>query len=479
MKKICLSILAVLSLCAPISGKIQMPDILSGNMVLQQSTSVKLWGKAEPDSRVTIFTSWDREKYKVISDEEGKWIVSVQTPEAGYTPYYIEVSDGEKLRIDNILIGEVWLCSGQSNMEMPLGGYRDASVEGGNETIATSAGKKGIRMATIKKEGAHVPQETCTGVWEVCSPETTPKFSAVGYYFAERLNQVLDVPVGIINCSWSGSQLECWLPREIVKDYKDIDLSKADYSNRRNFHAGVSTIMYNGMLKPLANYTLKGFLWYQGEANCRRHTTYADRLVTLVNRWREDWGLGDLPFYIVEIAPHIYGGKVQVAAYLREAQYQAAARLTNCGVVCSNDLLYPDEQHQIHPCKKKEVGDRLAFMALNRDYGYKDIACESPTYKEMKVEGNKAIISFNNATGFTSYAHYQFTGFEIAGEDRVFHPAFASTDYRTLTVSVWSNEVEKPVAVRYCFKNYQIGNLKTNRRLPFAPFRTDNYPPET
>ena len=480
MKKICLCILAALSLGASMSGKIQMPEILSGNMVLQQDTSVKLWGKAEPESTVTVFTSWDKEKYKVMSDENGNWIVTVTTPEASYTPYYIDVSDGEKLRLDNILIGEVWLCSGQSNMEMPVGGFLDSSVEGGNETIALADSKKGkIRMATIKKEGAHIPMETCKGVWEDCTPETAPKFSAVGYYFAERLNQVLDVPVGVINCSWSGSQLECWLPREIVKDYKDMDLSKAEYSNRKHFHAGVPIVMYNGMLKPLAKYTLKGFLWYQGEANCRRHTTYADRLVTMVNRWREDWGQGDLPFYMVEIAPHAYGGTEQVAAYLREAQYEAASRLTNCGVVCTNDLIYPYEWRQIHPCRKKEVGDRLAYMALNKDYGYKTLACDSPTYKEMTIKDNMATISFNNATGFTSLPHNEIVGFEIAGEDRIFHPAYVKTDYRTKTITVWSDEVKKPVAVRYCFKNFQLGNLITNTRLPFAPFRTDDFPPET
>lgn len=477
MKKFCLFVSVLLSILETAYGKIELPEILNGNMVLQQNTSVKLWGKAAPDTRVTVRTSWGKKKYIVQSDADGSWLAVVETPEADYTVRHIDVSDGETVRIDNVLIGEVWFCSGQSNMEMPLGGFLDAFTQGGNETIAAAGLKKGIRMATIKKEGAHGPQDTCVGSWAVCSPENAPKFSAVGYYFAERLNQVLDVPVGIINCSWSGSHIECWLPREIVKDYRDVDLSKAEYSNRRHFHAGVPTIMYNGMLKPLINYTIKGILWYQGEANVKEHACYADRMVTLVNRWRKDWGLGDLPFYMAEIAPFDYAGKGEEAAFLREAQYKAAARLPRCGIVCTNDLVCPNERKQIHPCRKKEVGDRFAYMALNRDYGYKDIACDSPVYKEMTVKDSVAVISFDHVSGFSSYCEY--TGFEIAGEDRVFHPAQARTDYRTRTVSVWSRGVKKPVAVRYCFRNFLLGNLKTNRGLPFAPFRTDNFPPET
>lgn len=476
MKKFCLFIWVLFSICVAAYGKIQLPEILNGNMVLQQNTSVKLWGKAAPDVPVTIRTSWDGKKYTVQSDAEGDWLAMIDTPEADYTPRYIDVSDGETVRISNVLIGEVWFCSGQSNMEMPLGGFLDSSTQGGNEVIATSHLKKGIRVATIKKEGAHIPQETCVGSWAVCSPENAPKFSAAGYYFAERLNQVLDVPVGIINCSWSGSRIEGWLPREIVKDYKNVDLSRAEFSNRRHFHAGVPTIMYNGMLKPLMNYTVKGILWYQGEANVKDYAHYADRMVTLVHQWRKDWGLGDLPFYMAEIAP-FEAGKGEVAAFLREAQYKAVARLPHCGIICTNDLVNSNERQQIHPCQKKEVGDRFAYMALNRDYGYKDIACDSPVYKEMTVKDSVAVIGFNDVSGFSSYCEY--AGFEIAGEDRVFHPAQAKTDYRTRTVSVWSGAVKKPVAVRYCFRNFQLGNLKTNRGLPFAPFRTDDFPPET
>lgn len=399
----------------------------------------------------------------------------IETPKADYTSRYIDIFDGEMVRIDNVLIGEVWLCSGQSNMEMPLAGFVDAVVQGGNETIATVGLKKGIRVATIERVGAHIPQETCMGSWKICNSENAPKFSAVGYYFADRLNQILDVPVGIINCSWGGTRIEGWLPRDIVKQYENIDLSEAELKNKQSWHSWVPTIMYNGMLKPLTNYTIKGFLWYQGEANMSDYIHYTDRMVTLVKRWRKDWGLGELPFYMAEIAPYDYSEKGEIGAYLREAQYKAVAQIANSGIVCTNDLVHPYEQNQIHPSQKRGVGDRFAYMALNKCYGYKDIACDSPVYKKMEIQDNMAILSFDNFTGFASYR--ESVGFEIAGEDRVFYPAQTKMSYHDLTVYVWSENVKKPVAVRYCFKDFFLGNMRTNGGLPFAPFRTDDFLP--
>ena len=467
-------LLCSLIVCATTYGKVQLPKILSGNMVLQQNTAVKLWGKAKPDARVTIRVSWDKRKHVTEADGEGRWLIKVQTPEASYTPQHFEVSDGDgTVRADNILIGEVWLCSGQSNMEMPLGGFLDSSTEEGNEAIAEAGLKQGIRVLTIKRNGAHVPVDTCAYEWKLCNTENAPEFSAVGYFFAERLNRILNVPIGIICASWGGSRIEGWLPREIVQNYKDIDLSRAELSNKRHWHAGVPTIMYNGMLSPLMNYTIKGFLWYQGEANVKNHIHYADRMKTLVERWRKDWGLGELPFYMAEIAPYEYGGEQDYGAYLREAQYKAVSELTNCGIVCTNDLVYPQERRQIHPRRKRAVGDRFAYLALHNDYGYKNIDCISPTYKSMEVKDSTIVVYFNNLKGFSTQLDYE--GFEICGEDRVFHPAKAKTSYRTMSVTVCSEQVKHPVAVRYCFRDFQIGTLKTNRLLPFAPFRTDDF----
>ena len=467
------TLLCTLVVCIMAYGKVQLPKVLSGNMVLQQNTSVRLWGEAKPDTRVIIRVSWDKKKYVTEADDKGHWTVQVQTPIANYIPQFIEVSDKDgTVRADNILIGEVWLCSGQSNMEMPLGGFLDSSTEGGNEAIAMAGLKRGIRVLTVKRNGAHEPVDTCANGWKVCDTENAPEFSAVGYFFAERLNQILDVPVGVICCSWGGSRIEGWLPREIVQNYKDADLSRAELKNKRHWHAGVPTIMYNGMLSPLMNYTIKGFLWYQGEANIHQHADYAERMKTLVKRWRADWRLGELPFYMAEIAPFDDGGKLD-RALLREAQYKAVNELEHCGIVCTNDLVYPEERKQIHPRQKRTIGDRFAYLALHNEYGYKNIECVSPTYKSMEVKDTAIVVHFNHVKGFSTQAYYE--GFEICGSDRVFHPAQAKTDYHTMTVRVWSDRVKHPIAVRYCFRDFQIGTLKTNRLLPFAPFRTDDF----
>ena len=443
-------------------------------MVLQQNTTVKLWGKAKPNARVTIRVSWEEKKYFAEANDEGHWLVQIRTPKADYTPRHIEVSDEDgTVRADNILIGEVWLCSGQSNMEMPLGGFLDSSTEEGNEAIAEAGLKPGIRVLTVKRTGAHVPVDTCAYGWELCNTENAPEFSAVGYFFAERLNRILNVPVGVICTSWGGSRIEGWLPREIAQQYKGVDLSRAELKNKRHWHAGVPTIMYNGMLHPFKDYTLKGFLWYQGEANVSDYAHYTERMKALVNRWREDWGLGELPFYMAEIAPYDYKGDHEDGAYLREAQYKTVSELKNCGIVCTNDLALPIERNQIHPRQKRKVGDRFAYLALHNDYGYKDIECVSPTYKSMEVKDTAIVVHFNHLKGFSTQAYYE--GFEICGSDHVFHPAQAKTDYRTMTVKVWSKQVKHPVAVRYCFRDFQIGTLKTNRLLPFAPFRTDDF----
>ena len=207
-------------------GKITLPDIVSDNMVLQQQTEACLWGKANANAEVIIRPSWNREVYKVTADAEGKWVARIQTPTASYQTYTIFISDGEEMKLNNVLVGEVWFCSGQSNMEMPLRGFVNCPIAGANETIATSSKWKGIRVATVEKNGQVKPVDSCKGSWKVSNPENAPAFSATAFHFAMMMNQVLDIPIGIINCSWGGSMVEGWLPREIVSQYPDIDLEK-------------------------------------------------------------------------------------------------------------------------------------------------------------------------------------------------------------------------------------------------------------
>ena len=454
-------------------GKVVLPEILSDNMVLQQQTEVKLWGKAKANAQVSIRPSWDNRTYTATSDKDGKWIAKVQTPQASYNAYSITFSDGETTQLNNILIGEVWFCSGQSNMEMPLAGFWNCPVAGANETIATSAQWKGIRVATIEKNGQVEPVDNCKGSWKVSCPENAPAFSATGFHFAMMMNQVLDIPIGIINSSWGGSTVEGWLPRNIVAQYPDINLERDIRKEEGHdwWHYMSPTLMYNGMIKPLQNYTIKGFLWYQGESNVGKHKTYAERLKTMVELWRKEWGLGELPFYYVEITP--YGSSEHYySALLREAQFNAQKIIPNSGMISTNDLVENYEQYNIHPKDKSNVGKRLAYMALSNTYQIKGIEAVGPVYKSMEIKDGVALLSFDNAGGgFNRMTDIQ--GFEIAGEDKVFYPAKAELNGGQIKVS--SDKVPTPAAVRYGFRDFKPGNVANIRELPLYPFRTDNW----
>lgn len=454
-------------------GKVVLPEILSDNMVLQQQTEVKLWGKAKANAQVSIRPSWDNRTYTATSDKDGKWIAKVQTPQASYNAYSITFSDGETTQLNNILIGEVWFCSGQSNMEMPLAGFWNCPIAGANETIATSAQWKGIRVATIEKNGQVQPVDNCKGSWKVSCPENAPAFSATGFHFAMMMNQVLDIPIGIINSSWGGSTVEGWLPRDIVAQYPDINLERDIRKEEGHdwWHYMSPTLMYNGMIKPLQNYTIKGFLWYQGESNVGKHKTYAERLKTMVELWRKEWGLGELPFYFVEIAP--YGSSENYhSALLREAQFNAQKIIPNSGMISTNDLVENYEQYNIHPKDKSNVGKRLAYMALSKTYQIKGIEAVGPVYKSMEIKDGVALLSFDNAGGgFNRMTDIQ--GFEIAGEDKVFYPAKAELNGGQIKVS--SDKVPTPAAVRYGFRDFKPGNVANIRELPLYPFKTDNW----
>ncbi len=459
-----------------LEAKIVLPEILSDNMVLQQNTSVRFWGTSNKNEEIKVRPSWSKKTFKTKSNKDGKWIIEIPTPKASYTPYSITFSDGEEVKLENILIGEVWFASGQSNMEMPLNGFWNCPIEDANETIATSKNWKGIRVATIEKNGQLEPVENVKGSWKISNPENAPLFTATGYYFAQMLNQTLDVPIGIINCSWGGTTVEGWLPRKIVETYPDIDLKKEIRKEEPYdwWHYLSPILMYNGMLKPLQNYTIKGFIWYQGESNIGRKDTYAERLKTMVELWRKEWKLGELPFYFVEIAPHDYNAPNDTfAALLREQQFKAQSIIPNSAMISTNDLVDSYESDNIHPKKKKDVGKRLAYLALNNTYGIKEIKSIGPSYKAMEVNSNKIILSFNNAEdGFNRLD--EMKGFEIAGKDKKFYPAEAKM-INNNQIEVFSKKVTNPVAVRYGFKNYMPGNVKDLRELPLYPFRTDNW----
>ena len=470
-----LVILVILSFVAGAAfAKVTLPDILSDNMVLQQSTGVKLWGKASPNATVKVQPSWVKMTTTVKTDSKGNWQTTIQTPAATFSPQTLTFSDGEVLTLKNILIGEVWLASGQSNMEMPLNGFWNCPVKGANETIALSGQNKGIRFATVPKTPAYEPQETVAGKWMESNPNNAPWFSATAYHFAQTLYHSLDVPVGIIVCSWGGSRVESWTNRQILETYPDIDLTKKGIEDVQDWKRPL--LMYNGMLKPLNNFTIKGFIWYQGESNVGKHTDYPARFAAMVELWRKDWELGNLPFYYAEIAPWIYGdGELGTSgALLREAQFKSQFIIPNSGMISTNDLVEDYEKTNIHPRNKTDVGKRLAYMALNQTYAFKNIAAHGPEYKSMEVKDGKIILSFNYAPdGFNR--ENDIRGFEICGSDKVFMPAVARLDNNNLKIILSNDQIPAPVAARYGFRNFQPGNLANTRELPVVPFRTDNF----
>lgn len=473
-----LSLLLLLALWCTAQAAIKLPEIIGNDMVLQQRTQARLWGKADADATVSADADWLGQPVTTRADKKGNWSLMLPTPTAAKQEHRIVLSENgiQQTVLERVLIGEVWFASGQSNMEMPLNGFWNCPVENSNEVIATARENRWLRVAQIKQNGQTKPVEEVPGTWLVPTPDTAPWMSATGFFFGQMLQRVLDIPVGVIACAWGGSRVEGWIPEEIVKTYDDINIAKEQKEgwNGNWWNYSTPVIMYNGMLHPLRHYTIRGFIWYQGEANVGKEQTYAQRLKDMVDTWRKDFGgtAQQLPFYLVEIAPWGGYGEWLSSPLLREAQHHAAQLIENCGIVSTNDLVKPYEINQIHPAQKREVGNRLAYMALNRTYGYKNIACESPEYDHMEIIGNQAEVFFKHAEdGLSPWQDIE--GFEIAGADGQFKTATATLNEGHKSIMVSSDEVPQPVAVRYCFKSFQIGNLKNMRGLPVVPFRTD------
>ncbi len=456
---------------------VELPEITSDNAVLQQKSDVKLWGWSKPGRTVTVTPSWSEGKsYIAKADKKtGCWEVNVATPGASFTPQSVSFDDGDKpARIDNVLIGEVWFCSGQSNMEMPLRGFWCQPVEGAAQAIAYSGKYPGVRMATVPKRASYTPQDRVEGKWKTSSPSNAAEFSALAYFFATSLSDILDVPVGIISCAYGGSKVEGWMPKSKLDTYPGWDMAKEQADSTINEWERIG-VMYNAMLRPVLGYTVKGFLWNQGESNVGRHDEYPQHQKDMVEIWRQEWGLGELPFYFVELPGWKYGnGEETAAALFRECQHRAAEITPNSGIVCTTDLMYPYELEDIHARQKKPIGERLAFMAANRTYGIEGIPSSYPSFKSVDLQGDKAVVHFNNADAGLN-PNMNLPGFEVAGEDRIFYPATATEDWNARTVTVTSDKVSDIKAVRYCFHNFAIGQLKDMNGMPLIPFRTDKW----
>jgi sialate O-acetylesterase len=445
----------------------KLPAIFGDNMVLQQQSDVAIWGTATKNSTVKVTTSWNKKSYSAKAGNDGSWKLKVSTPSAG-GPYEVSVGEGKTIVLKNVLIGEVWVCSGQSNMEMPVKGYMNQPIKGSNEAIATSANPK-IRLFTVTKATNLQPQTDFTGSWKLCEPENVSQFSATAYFFGLMLNKALDVPVGLVNTSWGGTRIEPWISEAGLKNFDFVTLP--DKNQTGTLSPQMPTVLFNAMINPMVGYGIRGGIWYQGEANRNEPEKYQKLLPGMVENWRSLWGVGDFPFYYVQIAPYNYGPSGLNSAYVREAMLKASLAIKNIGMACIMDI---GEEFCIHPADKKAGGDRLAYQALVKTYGKRGFAAEGPVLKEMKIEGPLVKLTFDNAVnGLTSYGK-ELSCFEVAGANKMFYPAKAFLASGGITLI--SQYVSTPVAVRYAFKDFIIGDLFNTEGLPASSFRTDDWP---
>lgn len=469
-----LSIILLVLLGASWAGaKVTLPSFFSDNMVLQRNADVAIWGWTDSGSKVTITTTWTGVKFTAIPDNDGKWTATLTTPDAG-GPYKIFINDGERLALNNVMIGEVWFCSGQSNMEMPVAGYSGQPAEGSTDVILAAKAKTPIRMCTINKKSSLTPVTESEGSWQENTPEAVANTSATAYFFAKKLQEALDVPVGILISCWGGSSIETWIDRETISskfpnefnlDFLDgkAEMPKVEYQT--------PCTLFNGQVAPLVPFTFKGMIWYQGESNRGRPEQYIRLQKEYVEMMRRLFNNPDAPFYFVQIAPYPYSAPNDwTSGYFCEAQRKSLDVIPHSGMAATLDV---GEYGTIHPRKKKEVGNRLAYLALVNDYGMKGVFADAPTYESVKFEDGKAIVQFKVDHRLLSPIDTDLTGFEIAGEDKVFHPATGRVSGKTVIVS--NPDVPKPVAVRYCFRNWGVGTLFNNYGIPAGPFRTDDW----
>ncbi|MDP4222202.1 MAG: sialate O-acetylesterase [Bacteroidota bacterium] len=471
MKKLILLLSTCLFLFFTPSGLLEaqltLPSIFGDNMVLQQQTDAAFWGKASPGAKVSVRTSWNGRSYSAMTDANGNWKTKVSTPAAG-GPYTVTVSGGKTISFKNVLIGEVWVCSGQSNMEMPMKGYLNQPVLGSNEIIASSSNDR-IRLITVPHATSLTAMDNFTGTWELCEPENVVDFSATAYFFGSSLNKLLNVPVGLICTSWGGTRIEPWINEEGLKNFDWVKLPDKSAPPQENLSPQTPTVLFNGMINPIAGYGIRGAIWYQGESNRNEPKEYAKLLPGLAENWRSAWRVGEFPFYYVQIAPYDYGSSGLNSAYLREAQLNAASA-PNMGMACVMDT---GEKECIHPANKKAAGERLAYQALVKTYGKKGFACEGPVVKDMKVEGQVVKLTFNNApNGLTSFGK-TLSCFEVAGANKRFFPAVAFITNQGITLM--SPFVNEPVAVRYAFRDFIVGDLFNTEGIPASSFRTDDW----
>lgn len=498
---IVVALLALLVAPSSVVADVRLPHVIGSNMVLQRDLPIPIWGWADPGEVVTV--KLGSHEVKTEADGKGKWIVRLPAMPAG-GPHEMAVAGKNTANLKNILIGEVWVGSGQSNMQWSVSGSNNAAAE------IAAAKYPSTRLFQVPRVPAGEPTGDVNAKWQRCSPSTVPGFSAVAYFFGREIHQELDVPVGLINTSWGGTRIEPWTPpvgfasvpklkavatrvAQTSAAYrkglgKSLDRLDTWLQDARKALAdgdaiptmpnvkhplcshGRETGLYNGMVHPLVPFAIRGALWYQGEANRGDGMMYHEKMKALINGWRKVWGQGDFPFYLVQLAPYRYGRGPTLLPRLWEAQ-TATLSLPNTGMAVTNDI---GNVQDIHPRNKQDVGKRLALWALANAYGRQGLVYSGPLYKAMEVQGSKIRISFEHVgSGLASRNEGPLTWFEIAGEDKSFAKAQATIDANT--VVVWSDQVAKPAAVRFAWHEEAEPNLMNKEGLPASSFRTDKW----
>ena len=448
-------------------AKIALPTVISDGMVLQQNTGVLIWGKARPSAKLSIITSWNHRRYTAWVKKDSTWSMRVQTPKAG-GPFTITLNDGMPLILKDILIGEVWVCSGQSNMEMPVKGFGNQPIMNTND-ILMDAENPQIRLFRLERALTRTPQYNCKATgWLTADAQSVKDFSAVGYQYAKLLQSRLKVPVGVIMSTWGGTMIEAWMDRASLTEFPEVKT----VSDTAKILKNDPSVLFNAMINPFAGYGIKGVIWYQGEQNRINYQIYDRLMAAMVKEWRKIWNCGDWPFYFVQITPYTYTTKdVQgLAAYLREAQQKAMSKIPNSGMAVTMDI---GSEKVIHPPDKLTISKRLAYWALANTYQKTGINFQSPVYKSLKITGSNAYVNFDfTPNGLTTFGK-EPSVFEIAGEDKIFYPAKAKISGNGIVIQ--SDKVKTPIAVRYGFKDWVVGDVYNTEGLPVTPFRTDNW----
>jgi sialate O-acetylesterase len=448
-------------------------------MVLQRDQPVPVWGTAAVGENVTV--QFAGAKAQVTAGNDGAWQVKLPALAASETPRSLVISGTNELRFDDVLVGEVWLCSGQSNMEKPLGERKGQRPTDNAEEEIRKANHPLIRVFQMPR-GGRAQENDLTMRWHPCTSEVVNQmsFSAAAYFFGREVQAKLDVPVGLIHSSVGGTRIELWTPPEAYQGIAGLEeIAKAAAGDRKLGDVRIGGL-YHPMIKPLAPYSLRGFLWYQGESNLMADDglIYTEKMRALISGWRAAWQRPDAPFYYVQLAPHTYSARKLAKPYSTEAlplfweAQTKALSIPDTGMAVITDTVA--QLGDIHPTNKKDVGERLARIALARTYDMKEVVDSGPIFKEMRIQGDKVALKFEHAKGLRTRDREPPGEFTMAGEDRVFHPAEAMI--RSGNVLVRSKEVSKPVAIRFAWNERANPNLVNAAGLPARSFRTDDWP---